>query len=73
MSSGHPNARAGHEEHGIEREDKREREQERLERLDNKARETISIVSHENRALLNSPSSALALSLCIRRLRLSHH
>ena len=25
-SSGHPNARAGHEEHRIEREDKRERE-----------------------------------------------
>ena len=32
-SCGHPNARAGHEEHRIEREDKREREQERLERL----------------------------------------
>ena len=33
MSCSHPNARAGHKEHRIEREDKREREQERLERL----------------------------------------
>ena len=33
MSCSHPEARAGHKEHRIEREDKREREQERLERL----------------------------------------
>ena len=33
MSCSHPNARAGQEEHRIECEDKREREQERLERL----------------------------------------
>ena len=32
-SCSHPNEWAGHEEHRIEREDKREREQERLERL----------------------------------------
>ena len=42
MSSGHPNARAGHEEHRIEREDKREREQERLERLDDTVTDSIS-------------------------------
>ena len=33
MSCSHPNARAGHEEHCIECEDKHERERERLERL----------------------------------------
>ena len=42
MSCSHPNARAGHEEHRIECEDKREREQERLERLDDTVTDSIS-------------------------------
>ena len=42
MSSGHPNARAGHEEHLIEHEDKRECEQERLERLGDTVTDSIS-------------------------------
>ena len=42
MSCSHPSARAGHEEHRIERDDKREREQERLERLGDLATPTPS-------------------------------